>query len=99
MKGAALAVSREIKSIYPGRFEKRLFSCLILSFSSRPSPQLSTLNDILAECKELADFPVMRKSTLSKGYKKAYIPSYIFLYTLKLYLLCPWKYLTNQNKN
>ena len=47
-----------------------LLSYLILSFFLRPSSQLPTLDMILAECKQLPNFAVMSKSTLSKWSRK-----------------------------
>ena len=56
--------------MYLDKFKYRFLSRLILGFFCRPSPQLSILDMILADCKQLPNFPALRKSTLCKWCRK-----------------------------
>ena len=63
-KELAAALNQGRKSTYLDNFEQRYLSPLILRLFCRPSPQLLSLDMILAECKQFLDFLVMSKSIL-----------------------------------
>ena len=57
------------KHIYLDQFELRTLFRFVLSVFHRPTQQLPTL-DMLVECKQWLDFPIMSYSTLPKWWRK-----------------------------